>query len=153
MRLVIHRDIQEPDLAHIEAPFFACSKVRRLLVGNSNPAQMLGIPHPALYAQGFDSPLPDEKLLQEIEEGRRFLVIRSDPGAFQPPVRWQPANNSESTGLWVVDESLLGPGASFNLGHVITRIERKTARAPACRPCAGKISNRAHQRKTLDRHR
>jgi len=128
MRLVPNRDIQEPDLAHIESPFFACSKIRRFLLGSSRPQEIFGISNFTSPALGFDYRRQPEKLLREIEEGSWFLVIQFGASPFQPAARWQPAESIVGIGRWVADESLQ-PCARFKLEHVIARIEREKHRA------------------------
>lgn len=127
MRLVANRDIREPDLAHIEAPFFACSKVRQFLLGRSGPGRITGIPYSLPHAAAFDDRQHQQKLLQEIEEGHWFLVIDSRPGPLRPPVRRQAVDCDEGGDQWIVDESL-APAPRFSLMHAVARIEREKSR-------------------------
>jgi len=128
MRLIAPIDIREPDLAHIEAPFFACSKIRRLLLDRSRLQEIFGISNFAQPFAGLDYQRRDEKLLHEIEEGSCFLVIRFGASPFRPAARWQPAESIVGVDRWIADESLQ-PCARFKLEQAIARIEREKQRS------------------------
>jgi len=128
MQLIAHGDLRGQDLAHLESPFFACSKVRFLLLGCSSSIQRLGVANFAHPAPAFNCQRRNENLLREIEVGSWFLVIPASPGPFRPAVRWQSSNDESEDGRWAVDESL-PPGARFRLEHAIARIEREKRRS------------------------
>jgi hypothetical protein len=133
MLLVASGDLREPDLARIENPFFACSKIRRLYFNRSSLGQHSVLSNLVRQSARFDDQQSREllsnleKLLHDIEEGRQFLVIESGLAPLKPVVHWQPDACSRNEGQWIVEQSL-GPSARLNLERAIAHIDSDKTR-------------------------
>ncbi|KXO08826.1 T6SS phospholipase effector Tle1-like catalytic domain-containing protein [Marinobacter excellens] len=102
MKLVRPSELRACDLPHVETPFFAADKARRLVKENDHVrSNMHSLFRHHYRGRGNIA----ETVHRAVKDGELMLVCEGWDGPFSPMVTWQPDDSLPAGGRWRVNDS------------------------------------------------